>query len=327
MTERQSWKEIETIKELKEGYISQVINKIKKLILKYNAVVVLENLNHGFKNSRIKVDKQVYQKFEIQLIKKLNYIIDKKDPDTYLNGLQLTNPITTLDKIGFQSGIVFYIPAWNTSKIDPTTGFVNLIGGLKYTNKNDAQKFINKIQDIRFNGQYYEFDIDFKDFNDKYHNTRTEWTICSYGNRVKTSPDKDCNNNWVSKEINITEEFTKLFNNYGIKTNIKQSILKIEESKFYEEFITLFKLMLQIRNSITGTDIDYLLSPVKNKNNNFFDTRAGNPKLPKDADANGAYNIARKGLILLNRIKNTKHGDKINYKITNEEYLRYLQNN
>ncbi|NLG03484.1 MAG: type V CRISPR-associated protein Cas12a/Cpf1, partial [Clostridia bacterium] len=38
---RQNWKTIENIKELKEGYLSQVIYKISQLMLKYNAIVVL----------------------------------------------------------------------------------------------------------------------------------------------------------------------------------------------------------------------------------------------------------------------------------------------
>ena len=324
--ERQSWKNIETIKELKEGYISQVVNKIKELVLKYNAVVVLENLNYGFKNSRIKIEKQVYQKLETQLIQKFNYIIDKSKPETYLNGLQLTNPITTLEKIGSQTGIIFYIPAWNTSRIDPTTGFVNLIYGLKYTNRDAFKDFISKIKDIRYNNEYYEFDVDFKDFNSMYHDTKTNWTLCTYGNRVVTYRDKDGNNNWVSKEIDLTTEFNNLFNKYNIIDNFKETISNVDEPKFCEEFIRLFKLMLQIRNSVINSEIDYMISPVKNNNNNFFDTRESNPLLPKDADANGAYNIARKGIILIKRIKNSKPGEKIDYKITNEEYLKCLQN-
>lgn len=58
---RESWKTVENIKELKEGYISQVIHKIVTLMEKYNAIIVIEDLNKGFKNSRIKVEKQVYQ--------------------------------------------------------------------------------------------------------------------------------------------------------------------------------------------------------------------------------------------------------------------------
>lgn len=68
MQARQSWKSIETIKELKEGYLSQVIHKITELMVKYNAIVVLEDLNFGFMRGRQKVEKQVYQKFEKMMI-------------------------------------------------------------------------------------------------------------------------------------------------------------------------------------------------------------------------------------------------------------------
>ncbi len=325
--ERKAWKEIETIKELKEGYISQVVNKIKELVIEYKALVVLENLNYGFKKSRIKIEKQVYQKLETQLINKLNYVIDKENSDTYLNGLQLTNKISTLDKIGSQSGIVLYIPAWNTSKIDPTTGFVNLIFGLKYKNENDTKELISKIKDIRFNGNYFEFDIDFNDYNPYYKETKTSWTVCTYGTRIETFIDEEQNSSWVSKEIDLTSEFIKLFEEYNVDTTKpKESLLNINKAEFYKNFIRLFKLMLQIRNSDKENLKDYLLSPVKNKNGEFFDSREADNKMPQDADANGAYNIARKGIMLIERIKNTPCGKKPDYKITNEEYLQKLQN-
>lgn len=327
LLQKQSWQTIDTIKELKEGYISQVIHKIQELALKYNAFIVLENLSFGFKNSRIMVDKQVYQKFELQLIKKFNYIIDKKNKNTHLKGLQLSNPLNTLDDIGNQSGIIFYTPAWNTSNIDPTTGFVNLIYGLKYKNIEETKNIISKIKDIRFNGQNYEFDIDFKDFNNKYINSKTDWTLYTYGSRIYTKRDAKNNSNFISTEVELTEEFNKLFEEYKIELkNIKVDLLQREDSKLYEKFIFLFKLLLQLRNSSTGINIDYIISPVKNKNNDFFDSRKGNPYLPKDADANGAYNIARKGLMLLETIKNTDPKDKIDYAIKNEEYLINLQN-
>jgi len=54
---RKSWKCIEGIKELKAGYLSQVIHKIAQLMVKYHAIVVLEDLNFGFKRSRQKFRK------------------------------------------------------------------------------------------------------------------------------------------------------------------------------------------------------------------------------------------------------------------------------
>ena len=62
--ERQSWNTIESIKELKQGYLSQVIHKVVTLMVKYKAIVVLEDLNMGFKRGRQKVESSVYQQFE-----------------------------------------------------------------------------------------------------------------------------------------------------------------------------------------------------------------------------------------------------------------------
>jgi hypothetical protein len=318
--ERKTWETIETIKELKDGYISQVVNEIFNLQNKYKALIVMENLNYGFKRSRFKVEKQVYQKFETALIKKLNYVIDKKDQDTYLKGYQLTNPVTTLDKIGSQSGVIFYIPAWNTSKIDPITGFVNLLNGsdLRYQNLEQAKEFIAKIDKIYYENGEYKFDIDFAKWSNRLKNSRTKWTLTSYGKRIETYKDPAKNNKWCSYEIELTEEFSKILNINGT--------LKVEDVRTYKRFMQLFKLMLQIRNSETGTDKDYMISPVLGNKGFHFDSREVGKKLPerlpKDADANGAYNIARKGLMVVENIIN---GTKEPAKISNEDYLIYMQ--
>ncbi|NCQ82230.1 hypothetical protein GW750_05535 [bacterium] len=47
------------------------------MVLKYNALVVLENLNTGFKNSRKKIEKSAYQNLEVALAKKLSFLVDK----------------------------------------------------------------------------------------------------------------------------------------------------------------------------------------------------------------------------------------------------------
>ena len=45
---RKSWGTIEKIKDLKAGYLSQVVHKIVTLMFKYNAIIVFEDLNFGF---------------------------------------------------------------------------------------------------------------------------------------------------------------------------------------------------------------------------------------------------------------------------------------
>ncbi|MFI3200712.1 MAG: type V CRISPR-associated protein Cas12a/Cpf1, partial [Eubacteriales bacterium] len=139
---RIEWESIEGIKELKEGYLSQVIHVIAQLMVKYNAIVVLEYLNFGFMRGRQKFEKQVYQKFEKQLIDKLNYLVDKQRGADSLGGLlqayQLTNKFESFAKMGEQNGFLYYIHAWNTSKMDPITGFVNLFY-TKYKNVEESK--------------------------------------------------------------------------------------------------------------------------------------------------------------------------------------------
>ncbi len=329
---KKSWKTIENIKELKEGYISQVVNRIVELMFDYNAIVVLEDLNLGFKNSRIKVDRQVYQKFEKQLISKLNYLVIKNkefgEGGHYLNPLQLANQFESFKKLGKQTGVLFYIPAWKTSKIDPITGFVDEIRP-KYENKEKAQNFIDTFVDIIFNEKdgYYEFLIDdYSKFTNRSFGIKKDWVLCSYGNRIETFRDKESNNNWNTKEIDLTKQFDLLFETYNVdKNNLKSSILEIDEPQFYMEFIKLVKLLLQMRNSVPHSEIDYLISPVKDKFGKVFDSRKEDVKYPIDADANGAYNIARKGLMLVEQIKTNDSNEKMKWRLSNLDYLTYVQ--
>jgi len=46
---RQNWQAIGKIKDLKDGYISQVVHQITDLAIEHNALIVLEDLNIGFK--------------------------------------------------------------------------------------------------------------------------------------------------------------------------------------------------------------------------------------------------------------------------------------
>lgn len=332
LTARQSWQTIENIKELKEGYLSQVIHKITQLMVKYHAVVVLEDLNKGFMRGRQKVEKQVYQKFEKMLIDKLNYLVDKKadasQPGGLLNAYQLTSKFDSFQKLGKQSGFLFYIPAWNTSKIDPVTGFVNLLD-TRYQNTEKAKAFFSKFDIIRYNvnKDWFEFNLDYDKFGTKAEGTQTRWTLCTRGTRICTFRNSDKNSQWDNKEIDLTKEMKALFELYHIDIcgNLKESICSQTDKTFFTGLLHLLKLVLQMRNSITGTETDYLVSPVADENGNFYDSRFCDNTLPLNADANGAYNIARKGLMLIEQIKETKDLANFKYDISNKAWLNFAQ--
>lgn len=333
---RQSWQTIENIKNLKEGYLSQVVHKITGLMVKYDAIVVLEDLNLGFMRGRQKVEKQVYQKFEQMLIDKLNYLVDKKaelsEAGGLLNAYQLTSKFESFQKLQQrkQSGFLFYVPAWNTSKIDPVTGFVNLFD-TRYKNMEEAKSFFGKFDGIRYNekANRFEFQFDYENFTDRATDTRTQWTLCAQGKRVKTMRDPENNNQWKSQEIELEPAFKTLFNDYeiDIHDNLKESIVTQTDADFFKRLLNLLRLTLQMRNSITGKETDYLVSPVCDKNGKFFDSTQCGKELPQNADANGAYNIARKGLMLLHQLKESEdmESSKPTYDLSNKSWLQFAQ--
>lgn len=330
---RKNWKKIENIKDIKQGYLSQVVHIISKMMVENEAIVVLEDLNMGFMRGRQKIERSVYEQFEKMLIDKLNYYVDKrKDADEaggLLHALQLTSKFESFKKLGKQSGCLFYIPAWNTSKIDPVTGFVNLFD-TRYVNAADkAREFFNKFDSIRYNADkdWFEFAFDYNKFTDKAKGTRTTWTMCTYGTRIRTFRNPQKLNQWDYEDVVLTDAFKKAFDAVGIDIygNLKEQICALKERKQLEPLMHLMKLLVQMRNSKPNSETDYLLSPVADENGIFYDSRTCGEQLPKDADANGAYNIARKGLWALRQIQESKEGERPNLAIKNKDWLNFAQ--
>ena len=334
---QRSWGTIGKIKELKAGYMSQVISHITRLMVKYNAIIVMEDLNSRFINSRRKVDKQVYQNFERALIEKLNYLVFKDIPAEesggLYNALQLADRFTSFRDLQKQSGFIFYIPAWNTSRIDPVTGFVNLLKP-KSDNLKQARDFFGKFESICFNSEsdWFEFAFDYSNFLSGADYLKSRWTVCTHGD-CRYIYDKKMNNNKGGyKKINVTKTIKELFNEYGIDyaegDDLKEQIVSQNRTAFFSKLIECLKVTLAMRYSNGDGGRDFILSPVADENGHFFNSEeaaANRDDLPWDADANGAYNIARKGLLVLRNIDKSDSLKDWTTKISNREWLEFAQ--
>lgn len=348
---RKNWKEIGKIKEIKEGYLSQVIHEISKMVLKYNAIIVMEDLNYGFKRGRFRVERQVYQKFENMLISKLAYLVDKSrkadEPGGVLRGYQLTYIPDSLEKLGSQCGIIFYVPAAYTSKIDPLTGFVNVFNFREYSNFETKLDFVRSLDSIRYDTEKRLFSISFDYDNFKTHNTtlaKTKWVIYLRGERIKK---EHTSYGWKDDVWNVESRIKDLFDSSHMKYddghNLIEDILELESSvqkKLINELIEIIRLTVQLRNSKserydrTEAEYDRIVSPVMDENGRFYDSENyifnEETELPKDADANGAYCIALKGLYNVIAIKNNwKEGEKFNRKLlslNNYNWFDFIQN-
>lgn len=332
---RINWGEIENIKELKSGYLSQVVHRIALLIREYSEqgfvpIIALEDLNFGFKRGRFKVEKQIYQNFENALIKKLNYLVYKDKKSDEIGGvrhaLQLANKFEDVSGIGKQTGIIFYVPAWMTSKIDPTTGFVDLLKP-KYENIAQSQAFFGQFDKICYNEQkdYFEFHLDYQKFTDKANGSQEKWVICSQGD-VRYTYD---NQTRATKSLHVTNELKALFDKSGIAyqtgENLVAHIVQSNEKSLYSGLTYFLRVLLAMRYSHSGKGEDFILSPVANASGQFFDSRQADSTLPQDADANGAYHIALKGLWMVEQIQSTTDLDKVDLKLTNKSWLNYAQ--
>lgn len=146
------------------------------------------------------------------------------------------------------------------------------------------------------------------------------------------------------------EILDKIFANFDKAKSFKEQIdqgveLKKTDGRSETAWQSLryaLDLIQQIRNSgeKNSKDDNFLYSPVRNEKHEHFDTRNhknnGDLELIVDADANGAYNIARKGLIMDAHIKHwiesgrpTKKGEKtpdLDLFVSDKEWDMWLLN-
>lgn len=364
---RKSWQEIEKIKEMKDGYISHVVRKLYKLMLDYGAIVVFENLNAGFKRGRFKIEKQVYQKLELALATKLNYLVLKdKSADEkggVLNAYQLTPLIQNFSDMenSKQFGAIFYIPASFTSAVCPVCGFRKSFS-LPVETKNKDKGLVEKF-DIKYNSEKERFAFNclkssfFEEKNKKtdkkeegfkvFRDVKIIDDIKFYSDVERVIHERSEDGRKVlAKEFDATADLKNIFKENGIRID-SDVTAQIKErdlpGNFYERMLKNINIILKIRNTKKEKDEngfevkeDFLNCPVCG-----FNTRndkkllalpgryKGKEKFEFNGDANGAYNIARKGAIVLQKINEYPNDliDMSNQDLTvyQEEWDKYLQ--
>lgn len=314
---KRDWKQQESIKNLKNGYISQVVHRLVEdtVILNGEEVkpsyIVLEKLSREMKGSRRKIDFQVYQKIELALAKKLGFYVNKEVeeglPGSIKKPLQLVPPVNTFDQIDKKDsfGIMLYTRPNYTSVTDPATGWRQTIYITNGNSDEILKQIVDTFDDIFFDGTDYVFTYTER-------NANYQWSLFSsingksldrfeYNKRTKGHDAYD-----IVKVLNgLFEDFDKSQSLLEQMRNGKE-LKKVEEKHTaYESLRKAIKMIQQIRNTGNNQrDDNFLLSPVRMENGSHFDTRKRfefeDPNLQKiaDADANGAYNIARKGLIM-----------------------------
>jgi CRISPR-associated protein Cpf1 len=189
-----------------------------------------------------------------------------------------------------------------------------------------------KMERIEMKNGDIEFEFDYRKFKSYQTDFQNVWTVSTYGKRIVMQMDDKGYKKMV--DFYPTQQIIQIFGNKGLSlkegTDIKALLATIEanpvNASFYSTLFYAFQKTLQMRNSNAATEEDYILSPVAANGAYFCSTDEANKgrdangnwvsKLPVDADANGAYHIALKGLYLLMNPQTKK--------IENEKWLQFM---
>ena len=372
LEQRRSWKAVSQIKDLKGGYISQVIHQLAELVIEHNAIIVFEDLNLRFKEIRGGVERSVYQQLEKAVIEKFSYMVFKKRealaPGGVLNGYQFATPVQSFEEMSRQNGIIFYVNPEYTSITDPITGWRQHI--YLSSSANDStllEAFTKKIQigwdELK---QSYTFSYNQKDFARDKDAVSHEWVLYADMPRIDRYRNKD--GYWEAHKINPNELLKELFSAwefhqlegdmseqiaimYADKALQGEREVNGKKQRFFKALRYYLNIIQQIRNSDSvryvpdrdkegnikedkdnkwvvkkiGDDIDFIASPVEP----FFAIPSQYSKENlcglkiENGDANGAYNIARKGIIALQRVR--ENPEKPELYITRSDWDRFVQ--
>ena len=148
-----------------------------------------------------------------------------------------------------------------------------------------------------------------------------------------------------NKEVfDPTEKMLKLLELEGVEyqsgANLLPKLEKISDPHLFHELQRIVRFTVQLRNSKSeenDVDYDHVISPVLNEEGKFFDSSKYENKeekkeslLPVDADANGAYCIALKGLYIMQAIQKNWGEEKALspdvLRLNNNDWFDYIQN-
>lgn len=125
---QRSWRQIEQIKNLQQGFIGALINEVSRLVIEYDAVIILEDYRHPGQGH----GKNPWQnmRFALGLLQKLNYLVLKGrgflEPGGLLNAYQLVPRVDSLRDFGRRIGCVFLVNPVAKAEAEPFAGCIKI---------------------------------------------------------------------------------------------------------------------------------------------------------------------------------------------------------
>lgn len=297
--ERDTWQDMDSLDDIKTGYLSAALSEIVGMAFRNEAVIVMEDLDTPFLESRSQMGQTVYRKFRTMLLNKLRwYVPDKTRP---WEAWQLSSGETERVKgarkentsYPHRNGIVFFVSPWATSDLDPVTGFRPMLPTYNVGKADEKRKLFAMMEAIRKNADGdYEFTFDYNKFDVPFPGYKTRWTVSSRGERLIVKSDDKGNRN--GEIYRPTEHLDNALRNAAGEVppcgaDLYDAFTALKGDSLDEAFLAFVRVM-QVRNCDVGARTDWFASPVASG----FDSRAAKDTEPWSNDAVTAYNLATK---------------------------------
>ena len=258
-----------------------------------------------------------------------------------LRALQLAYPISAFKDMGKQTGIVFYTAASYTSRTCPICGYHRNVR-FQFEDKKQAVGLLKSLDGFSFNEEEDTFNISYsldkmltkeqlggsKAKNKLYEDKKRKDTFVlttkdaiRYKWIPKESPrlralsdsmgveiceeegtDEQATRRGVTKKFDLTAYIKAALSKANITFttgDFKSAICHEDRNvEFFQKIFFALFLLTETRQTISGKDVDYIHCPECG-----FDSRKGFQGKEFNGDANGAYNIARKGLMVTKKIR------------------------
>lgn len=298
---RDEWDASTKTKETIDGYLTAIVGEVTKLILKYNAILCIENPESNRKG--IRIEKMAFARLITMLQNKLSYIYQNGE------GIQLVS-----DGAYFiQNGILFEVSPVGCESVDPTTGFISGFDFEKITRIAHKKEFFERFTSIVYDGKDFIFSFDYKNGFTTYNvPDKTAWSVTTKGTRFEYNT-KDKKN----YDVKVSEELAAFLQDEGFKLKPGEDILPqlkdisgdVVNGAIWNNLFRLFRLTVRAQQVDFRTGKEDFVSPVTGA------------ILPYTVDAVGAINLARKGLHITDKVRKSDNPGKDELLISSEEFL------
>lgn len=187
----ENWNYDVKVKGIKESYIKFAVAEIAKIAIDNDAIIVIDKISENTREKLSCIDAQIFGTFIEALKNKLSAYIIKEADRNEVGGI--LNPLNlSYASKGWQAGLVYTMPASNTTSVDIESGFENHFCLRDVKNSTQVKNFFGSFKEIAIRNDELIFSFDYADFVDKKSAKamdKTEWTIKTDGSLTTLEED------------------------------------------------------------------------------------------------------------------------------------------